>query len=153
MIDTTAPVVLEVTVTSSIEDAWLTFTAGFGSWWPVAQHSIGEERVTAVEMEPGVGGRVLERWDDGREHEWGVITEWDEPNRLVFSWHPNLEKARTTEIEVRFTSIDEGTRVSLEHRGWERLDKDAQAAREDYASGWAPVLELFARRAGATSPS
>jgi hypothetical protein len=39
-----------------------------------------------------------------------------------------LPSESLTEIEVRFVPVHGGTRVTLEHRGWERLPPDAVAA-------------------------
>ncbi len=44
---------------------------------------------------------------------------------------------------MRFAADGEGTRVDLEHRGWERLGDIASEAREGYESGWPGVLELY----------
>ena len=146
MIETIAPIEAEIMVAADAELAFRTFTADIGSWWPVAGHSIGEERVVAVAMEPGVGGRLYERWADGTEHDWGRILEWDEPHRFVCTWQPNPERPAPTELEVRFEPAGDQTRVSLEHRGWERLGAEAAESRADYTSGWPPLMELFARR-------
>jgi hypothetical protein len=44
---------------------------------------------------------------------------------------------------VRFTALERGTRVELEHRGWERLGELGLTARIDYDQGWQPVLTLY----------
>jgi hypothetical protein len=41
-----------------------------------------------------------------------------------------------------------GTRVELEHRGFERLGNMARKARRGYPIGWACVLGLYAERRG-----
>ena len=49
----------------------------------------------------------------------GVVTAYVPPTRIVFTWKaPEWDAA--TEVEVRFSPEDDGTRVDLEHRGWER---------------------------------
>jgi uncharacterized protein YndB with AHSA1/START domain len=146
MVETIAPVEIELTVHAGVEHAFRTFTADIGSWWPTSTHSIGQARVADVVMEPRVGGRLYERWDDGTEHDWGEILEWDEPHRFVCTWQPNHERPAPTELEVRFEAVDGATSVTLEHRGWERLGAEGPAQRKDYSSGWAPVLESYARR-------
>lgn len=146
MIETSAPVVVEVTVAAGAEAAFETFTADIASWWPVERHSIGEGRVVDVVMEGRAGGRVYERWDDGQERDWADVLEWDPPRRLVLSWHPNPDRDSATEVEVAFEPAGEGTRVRLEHRGWERLGAEADEARTSYETGWRPVLDLFAAR-------
>jgi uncharacterized protein YndB with AHSA1/START domain len=151
VIDTIAPIEIGITVATDVAYAFRTFTEDVGSWWPAESHSVGEERVASVVMEPGVGGRFFERWDDGTERQWGEILEWDEPRRFVCSWQPNPDRPAPTEIEVRFEAVDGGTRVTLEHRHWERLGDEAAESRRDYASGWAPVMDRFARRCEAAA--
>ena len=47
-----------------------------------------------------------------------------------------------------FRDEGEGTRVILEHRGWERLGDRGTEARMGYADGWPRVFaELYARAA------
>jgi uncharacterized protein YndB with AHSA1/START domain len=143
MSDTSAPVSMETTVTSPVDDAFRVFTKEIGTWWPVEEHSIGGERVEDVVIEPGVGGRVYERLVGGEERDWGEVLEWDEPHKLVLSWHPNADRPAATEVEVRFDTVEGGTRVSLEHRGWERLGADAAEARESYRTGWPGVMDRY----------
>jgi hypothetical protein len=39
-----------------------------------------------------------------------------------------------------------GTRVELEHRGWEILGDKAQQVRAGYETGWVPVLDRYVAR-------
>jgi hypothetical protein len=41
---------------------------------------------------------------------------------------------------MRFTPDGEGTRVELQHRGWEALGGDAAEVFESYDSGWDYVV-------------
>jgi hypothetical protein len=43
--------------------------------------------------------------------------------------------------------VDGGTRVDLEHRGWEKLGERAAEARQGYSQGWESVLAGFAEKA------
>jgi uncharacterized protein YndB with AHSA1/START domain len=137
-----------VTVRRTPEEAFDLFTEGIGTWWPLESHSIGSGRegVTAetAVMEGREGGRLYERMSDGAEANWGTILVWDPPRRVVISWHVNPERAAPTEVEVRFLAEGDGTRVELEHRGWERLGADAEEARSGYLTGWERVLGRFA---------
>ncbi|HJR45488.1 MAG TPA: SRPBCC family protein [Actinomycetota bacterium] len=143
------PVVKTVRVDLGIEDAFRLFTAGMGTWWPLERHSIAvdslEERVTADSLvfEEREGGRIYEVMSDGAEGTWGRVQAWEPPNRVVFSWKPNLTDGPYTEVEVRFTSIGAGSEVVLEHRGWEQFGDTAERYRNGYDSGWPGVLELF----------
>ena len=127
-----------------VETAFRVFTEQAGSWWPLATKSVGHEEAEDLVFEPRVGGRVHERLRSGEEHEWGEILAWDPPERLVFTWHPGRSPETSQEVEVRFSASGEGTRLELEHRGWERLVKSADEIPEHYSSGWDEVLDRFA---------
>ena len=143
-----------VRVSRSVEEAFALFTDGIGTWWPLESHSIGSGRegVTAetAAFEGREGGRMYERMSDGTEASWGTILAWEPPHRIVISWHVNPTRAVPTEVEVRFAPDGDGTRVELEHRGWERLGAEAEKARSGYASerGWDAVLARFAGAVG-----
>jgi len=82
-----------------------------------------------------VGRRVLRATQDGEEAEVGRITVWDPPHRLVFV------DRRETEVEVVFEPFDEQTRVTLEHRGLDRLPPDEAASVTQY--GWRRLAFQF----------
>ena len=143
------PIQRSVIVNRSVEDAFRIFTDEIGRWWPLESHSIGEDKVATALFEGGAGGRVVERWHDGTEHEWAKILEWEAPNRFVLAWKPNTNRSAPTEVEVRFSPEGNGTRVELTHRGWERLGDEALGARESYAGGWQGTLERFVQATAA----
>ncbi|MDP9494010.1 MAG: SRPBCC domain-containing protein, partial [Actinomycetota bacterium] len=89
------------------------------------------------------GGKVFEVVDDGTEWEWAEILAWEPPHRVVLAWHPTEEPVVSTEVEVRFNPFEGGTRVELEHRGWDRLGDIATSSRVNYDEGWLPVLALY----------
>jgi uncharacterized protein YndB with AHSA1/START domain len=138
-----------VTVARRPEDAFRVFTEEIGTWWPVETHSIGKDgkpAETAV-LEGRKGGRFYERTGSGTEH-WGTILVWEPPERVVISWELKPERP-PTEIEVRFTPEGGGTRVDLEHRGFERLGGEAESVAASYREGWAAVLGRYAELANA----
>ncbi len=149
---TTATIRRTVSVQAPPERAFEVFTAGFSSWWPIESHHIGETMAVEVVIEPFAGGRWFERDADGRECDWGFVTEWEPPRRVLLAWHLTTEyefdpdPARATEVEVRFTPQDGGTLVELEHRGFER-NAGGAVIREKVGSegGWGELLELFAK--------
>ena len=57
-----------------------------------------------------------------------------------------LGRPKIDEVEVRFIADGAGTRVELEHRGWERVGAEATEVREAYDSprGWVTTLNVFA---------
>lgn len=134
------PLRKSVTVELPPEDAFELFTSRMESWWPIAVHSISQERAVGLVLEPGVGGRLFEVRDDGETFPWGAVTAWEPPTRVVFSWHPGQTPDSAQEVEVRFRKGQDGTLVELEHRGWAKLGKEAREVRRDYAAGWDEVL-------------
>ena len=127
-----------VIVPLPVEKAFRLFTDGASSWWPVATHSMGGEKVEDVVFDAD-GKRVYERQPDGTEHDWADITAWEPPNRFMLNWRVNPEKIGT-EVEVQFSADGESTRVDLEHRGWERC---GPGERSSYDGGWDFVLGKY----------
>ncbi|MGH2539488.1 MAG: SRPBCC domain-containing protein, partial [Actinomycetota bacterium] len=95
------------------------------------------------------GGRIYEVLSTGVEADWGVVTRWEPPSRVVIDWNPSPEVRPYTEVEVTFSPVGDGTRVELEHRNWDRLgDEVGTRWRADYDVGWVYVFdERFGRAA------
>jgi uncharacterized protein YndB with AHSA1/START domain len=148
------PIRKTIEVAAPLETAFETFTEQISAWWPLDAHSIGAGRddttTESVTVEGRVDGRLFERLSNGQEADWGRLLVWEPPERLVFTWHPGADDPSTaTEIEVRFAPSGGGTRVELEHRGWERLGERAAQAQQGYDSGWDKVLARYAEAASA----
>lgn len=93
-------------------------------------------RGSTLRFEPGVGGRLLEVRDDGREPvERGRITIWEPGQRLLFV------DRREAEVEIWFNPFEHGTRVVLEHRGLDKLPPDAAVAASKYS--WRKLADFF----------
>lgn len=138
------PVVKTVDLACPPDAAFAAFADGVGRWWPLSMFSLGGAKAVGAAIEPRVGGRVFERHDDGSEHVWGSVVAWEPPSRLAFTWHVGRSPESAQTVEVTFAAAgDAGTRVTLVHRGWERLGDDARARRDEYDRGWE---EVFVRR-------
>jgi uncharacterized protein YndB with AHSA1/START domain len=144
------PIRRTITVEAPPELAFEVFTARLDTWWPLEMHSRAADQretedVTAerVEFQAFVGGRVLEHLSNGDVLPWGEVLAWDPPNAFVLAWKPNANANPPTELEVRFVADGGGTRVELEHRGWERLGAIGPEARAGYGEGWITPLERF----------
>ena len=59
-----APVRKSVVVPLTPERAFRLFTEGLSTWWPLASHSISDERAASCGLEPCVGGAIYELRDD-----------------------------------------------------------------------------------------
>lgn len=145
---TLEPLRRSVTVNLSPERAFALFTDGMGTWWPLEDYSRAVDQYEGVKaerlvFEVRVGGRMLEHLSNGEVLPWGEVLAWEPPSRVVMSWKPNSTDRPPTELEVRFVAEGSGTRVELEHRGWERLGDLAERARAQYEGGWPTTLGLF----------
>ena len=48
------------------------------------------------------------------------MREWDPPHRVVFEWRQaGFAEDQSTEVAVRFDPVESGTRVTVEHFGWD----------------------------------
>jgi uncharacterized protein YndB with AHSA1/START domain len=138
-------------VTASVEvavdpaTAFEVFTAEIDAWYKRGPHSWRfPERAVGIRCEPGVGGRIMEVHDEatGDGFEFGRITVWEPGVRLVFTdLTSSAPPEPVTEVEVRFEAAAEGTRVTLEHRGLDRLPPDVAAQKRKY--GWQMLLRWF----------
>lgn len=129
-----------VRVELPLERAFELFTTRVGSWWPTLTHSIHGAEVRELVWEAREGGRLYEVSNAGDEADWADVVAWEPPSRFVLAWRVNPERP-VTEVEVRFTAEGDGTRVELEHRGW-----DARTARDGYDGydrGWDVVLGRY----------
>ena len=142
---TIEPIRKVVRVPLSVAAAFELFTDGISSWWPLSSHSVAGADAQAVVFERGVDGRIYELSRDGRESEWGRVTAWSPPNRVVFTWHPGRSSRTQGTVAVSFVDAERNdsrqeTIVTLEHSGWERLGEGAVELHRDYDSGWDLVL-------------
>ena len=105
--------------------AFEVFTTEIEAWWKRdSRYRIGQPEGGALMLEPGTGGRFLERSSAGEEHVIGQITVWEPPDRVVLTWFGLTGPGDdATEVEVAFATEGDATRVTIEHRGWERIPK------------------------------
>jgi hypothetical protein len=115
------PASVRVTIYVAVDPATAfdIFTAEIDQWYQRGPHNFFDPiRAKAIRFEPGVGGRLLEVYDDdsGDTREMARVEAWQPGVRLL------LRDSRDTEIEVTFGAADAAeTKVTLEHRGLERL--------------------------------
>jgi uncharacterized glyoxalase superfamily protein PhnB len=94
--------------------AFRAFTDEMDAWWMRSPISFYDSaRAVARRCEPGVGGRILEVYDDATDDVLvlGRITVWEPGSRL--QW---LSSVDDVEVEVRFALIADGTNVQVHAR-------------------------------------
>lgn len=128
---TTDSITVTTVVAIDPATAFKVFTEETAVWWkPGPQSRFGSDLTGALRFEQGPGGRLLEVRDAaaGEPFEVGRVLVWEPPARLVFEWRlRSFLPGERTEVEVRFEEAPEGTRVTVEHRGWDSLRADHPA--------------------------
>ena len=102
----------EIEVAVDPGTAFAAFTDELDLWWvrgPINHHAAG--RCLAMRCEPGVGGRLLEVYDDaaGDALELGRITVWEPGQRLA--WDSSVDDVN---IEVSFSPAGDGCLVRVQ---------------------------------------
>ena len=111
------PIRLDFEVECPADHAFEVWTARIAQWWP-ADHTVSGEADSTVVLEGRPGGRIFERTPAGVEHDWGEVTVWEPPSRLVYRWHLRRDRADATEVEIRF--VDRGAAT---HAGRDRASR------------------------------
>lgn len=141
----------EVVVDATPQEAFAIFTDEIGLWWRRdTPYWNDPERGLSVRIEPHVGGRFLEVHDidAGTGFEVGRVTAWEPGERVAFTWtQVGWPEGASTDVEITFEDVTEGTRVRLEQTGFDQLGADAASFQAGYSSGWREVLGWFAERA------
>ena len=144
---TTAAATASVEVACDPATAFAVFTADIGSWWKRGtpywnDAAKGQE----LRFEPQVGGRLVEVHDPetGEGFEIGRVLVWEPGKRLVFTWRQgDWDSSESTDVEVRFEPAERGTRVTVEHGGWDRVPSAGPGLSEGYSHGWAELLGFY----------
>lgn len=122
-------VTVSIEVAAEPRLAFDVFTTQIDSWWRRGpKHRFAPPWTGTLRFEPGASGRLLEQYEDGSTFVIGRVRVWQPGERIVLSWRlPNFTESESTEVDVRFESVDGGTRVSVVHRGWHTLRPDHPA--------------------------
>lgn len=149
----TSRVLVAVRVAAAPARAFEAFTGEIGRWWvPSPLFAFDRERSGRLAFEPGPSGRLVEVYADGSELEIGRIRVWEPPSRLVFSWRQaSFSADQETEVCVRFEAVDGGTRVTVEHLGWDSIPREHAARhgfplaafQQRHAEWWQTLLYAF----------
>ena len=126
-----------IRVERSPEISFRVFCERIREWWPKGP-SFNGKVMTDMVLEGRIGGRFFERYADGSEYDIGRIITYEPPSVVGFTWRaPSWEQ--TTQVQIRFSAEGSGTRVELEHSGWEKAE-NIRETRKSYDDGWDFVL-------------
>ena len=110
------------------------------SWWPLEKRSMSIMRAggpaTDLRVDARKGGQIVETMLDGSDCLWGTFQIFERPDRLEMDFHMGLPADQTGQVEVRFDSIDTGTRVTLTHKNWEGYGDMAEMMIQGYGGSW-----------------
>jgi uncharacterized protein YndB with AHSA1/START domain len=130
------------------------FVQDIGLWWrPNSLFSFTPRAPGVLAFEEG---RLVERLASGKVFEIGKVRVWEPGHRLVFGWRQaSFAPEMDTEVEVRFEAVDDQTRVSVEHRGWDSVPAEHVARHtfpnaiflQRHAEWWRSLLAALAARA------
>ena len=129
-----------IVIDASPERVWQALTGEIASWWS-APYLRDSSRAKGLTMEPYVGGRLMEPWDEkGAGYLLGHIVEWLPPERLACTWMEKSWSGISTLVSFELTPSGKSTHLHLLHQGFERLT-DGAMMREGIGQGWADLLQ------------
>jgi uncharacterized protein YndB with AHSA1/START domain len=148
------PVIHDIVVDLSRGRAFELFADRIGQWWPIAYTFSGPQFGLAG-IDPRPGGRWFERTQRGEQLSWGRVRGYERGARLVLGFGVGghrgpIEDDQASEVEIRFTDAgSHRTRVTVEHRAFERHGASAEQLHDGMASpqGWPTILAEYAREA------
>ncbi|AGJ94606.1 SRPBCC domain-containing protein [Caulobacter vibrioides] len=113
-------IVVSLRIAASPEVVFDAFVDDIAVWWrPNGLFAFTPRSPGVMAFEDG---RLVERLPNGKVFEVGVVSVWERGARLVFGWRQAaFTPDMNTEVEVRFEAVGEGTRVTVEHRGWDSV--------------------------------
>ena len=150
-------VLVSVRIAAPPREVFDIFTRDIALWWrpsPLFRFTPRDGGVLA--FEGAEGGRFIETLPSGTVFVIGRIRVWQPGERLVFGWRQaTFTKDQDTEVEVRFEPVEEGTRVTVEHRGWDSVPATHVARHtmsnvvflRRHGEYWRALLESLAARA------
>ena len=144
------PIEITAVLDTLPEHAFWAFVRKIGKWWPLSTHSVSHAMHKTVasdlEIEPGLGGRIIEHGPNDEIHVWGTITVWEEFSRIDCTWHVGRTPDLATRLSIRFQPTDDGrTGITLIHSDWDVLGEDGLIIRNRNAGGWGRIIgTLFA---------
>ncbi len=125
----TSRVLVALRIDATADRVFAAFVDDIGVWWrPTKLFQTTPRPLGRLAFEPGPDGRLTETLATGKVFEIGRVLAWEPTARLVFSWRQaSFPPDLTTEVGVRFESLGRETRITVEHRGFDRVPADSAA--------------------------
>lgn len=88
------PLVSRIEVPCIQQKAFEIFINDMGSWWPLDKRSMSRKMSgsppKALNVDPRVGGRIVEIGEDNSEHHWGTIKTLLPYDRIAMDFHMGM---------------------------------------------------------------
>jgi len=126
------------------EDAFEVFTAEVDLWWRRGPRFRGGGAASEIRFDRDAEGHRLIEQNASELFEIGRVRVWDPGKRLVLDYRlRNFAPGERTEVEVRFEATGQGTRVTLEHRGWDGIRRDHPARHGLSGEAFGSMIGLY----------
>lgn len=128
---------LEFSLPLPVNTVWdyLTLNKHLAKWWG-----------KGVTLECKCGGSFLEPWTDakGKTHvTLGRVTAIEDNVRLQIDWQ-NSSWPKPTRVEFLLSKTADGTKVYLQHSGWDIFDdEERQKKVDEHRIGWQMLMDSF----------
>ncbi len=146
--DASAVATASIIVRADEGTAFRVFTEQIATWWRRGTHYWNDStRGLRLEFEPGLGGALREVYDEAGDDalEIGRITSWVPGEHLAYTWREaGWEDGASTQVDIRFERVDDGTLVTVVHSGWERVGHGTDGYDRGYQEGWNELLGWYA---------
>ncbi len=126
----------EITIGAPADVVWRSIVEDVGAWWP---HSFSDD--PRISLEPWVGGRFMEEWDEGAAL-YAVVTHIVHGKRLTVSGAMGMQGARQY---VKTYTVEPDGEQTVVHTVASTLGDISPEQREGYRLGGIELLEALRR--------
>ena len=129
-----------ITINAKPERVFKAWVEDMNQWWTRPYYN-DHDRIHGLYMEPKLGGRYIEKWDeDGSGFLIGTVIEWLPPLRLAYTWTEREWGGVNTLVRIEFAHDEQGcTRMTYVQEGFERLP-ESDTQRDGYEGGCKELL-------------
>ena len=137
-----SPYAYELSVAAPYERAFDIYVTQIGRWWP-AVYTAEPATFDTVTIDPYVGGRVVERHQDGVTQDWGRVTLWVPGRAIAYEFSLAMADCPPSLIQVNFVPGGDSCVVEFTHGGWNEENAEHHAKFNE----WPRILRAYARAA------
>ncbi|HSA92549.1 MAG TPA: metalloregulator ArsR/SmtB family transcription factor [Terriglobales bacterium] len=110
-------------------------TKDIAAWWGAPY--LLNQNARSIVLEPEIGGRLYEVWQEGDGALWAVVTAIERDHKLTLSGPMGMSGAVSGVIGYELEPDGKGTRLKLSHRA---IGEVTEQTRANYTGGWNDLL-------------